>query len=375
MRARRAVALLLGAALALTGCATDADVDTAPEIEAVSEQLRLPMPYDEREVLDPKWDLAPIAHPDGILGGSVGSTELTFTAISTDGTPLWRQARPLSCSGFTVTSAADGSAVAVLTDLQSTTTAVSQTTASGYDLASGELLWGPVEVPGPLRGPGAVFAFAPKSVMGDNGPRLALDPSTGAVIFDERMSDATLIGEYAGTLLIEEPGILRGLRADGAILWEVDSSEWGGAIPSVTPPTPIGGTHALVQTRDAGGVLLDLASGEAVSLGTDVAASDPATGALVVLGDDGLRSIQAEGTVAWAVTVPPSTQFHGAAEAFVYTESDGVVHVHNVMTGQAVQPYANDEGRITVPVLALPDGAAILAVGGRLLLAAAPAGM
>lgn len=374
MRASPALALFAGVALALTGCAAGEDVDTAPEIGAVSEQLRLPMPYDERAVLDPDWDLAPVAHPDGVIGATIGATELVFTAIGTDGTPLWQQSRPLSCSGFTVTTAADGSAVAVLTDLEPTATAVSQTTASGFDLATGELLWGPVPVPGPLRGPGAVFAFAPKSIMGESGPRLALDPGTGEVIFDESDSEEALIGEYAGSLLIEDDGSLHALRADGEALWEVDSSEWGGAVPSIAPPTPIG-THALVQTRDAGGVLLDLATGEAAAVGTDAAASDPATGALVVLGDDGLRSIQADGTVAWAVTVPPSTRLHGAAEAFVYTEADGVVHVHNVLTGQAVQPYTADEGRITVPVTALPDGAAILAVGETLLLAAAPAGL
>ena len=96
---------------------------------------------------------------DVFLSLHEAESDLEFRAVDSDGTILWSAKRPRVCSGFLVSDSADGP-VAVLMDQQSGSSGSLKTTASGFDLHTGENLWGPVEVPGPLLGSGLVSPAA-----------------------------------------------------------------------------------------------------------------------------------------------------------------------------------------------------------------------
>lgn len=140
--------------------------------------MRLPTSFEELAVLDPGWD-TDAQYADGVyLAAGEHDGVLEFTSVDVHGRVLWAVQRPASCTGFAVTTDADGRALAVLGDLQTSSDALAATTASAYDLTTGEHVWGPVEVRGPYQGPGLVFAAPPEGFMGETGPRVALDPTT-----------------------------------------------------------------------------------------------------------------------------------------------------------------------------------------------------
>src|SRR5690625_6968918 len=105
---------------------------------------------------------------------------LTFRAVADTGSIRWEAQRPISCSGFTVTSE-DEQRYAVLADIDSETQDLGDTVVNAYELDTGENHWGPVPVPGPHKGPGTVFAAPPDQGMGDSGAKVLLDPATGDV--------------------------------------------------------------------------------------------------------------------------------------------------------------------------------------------------
>lgn len=151
--------------------------DPLPQVDV--SQMRLPTSLEGLEVLDPDWATEP-KYADGVyLAAGEREGLLEFTAVSVHGEVLWAAQRPASCTGFAVTTDDQGRALAVLTDTETTSDALAGTTATAYDLNSGEHVWGPVEVPGPHHGPGLVFAAPPPEYMGEGGPRVALSPSTG----------------------------------------------------------------------------------------------------------------------------------------------------------------------------------------------------
>ncbi|MGO1515770.1 hypothetical protein [Agrococcus casei] len=332
------------------------------EIGAAS-GLRAPMPYDGRAVLDPEWILPP-QHLDGVfVSAAEGERALEFTAIASDGEALWTAERPLSCSGFTL-SRNGGDAIAILTDVETTAEALAQTTASAYDLKTGEHLWGPVDVPGPHRGPGLVFAYAPKSVMGESGPRVVLDPATGAVVFDESAEDLTVVGEFRGTVLLVRDGALEALDARGSEMWRVKLAErgWGEVLTPAPAHGWLGDATAVVETSDYGGVLLELATGDVIAEHVHDALFDTVTETMIVRAGDTLQALDATGTPRWQVTVPPNLAIAGAAEVMVYLTEGGTVRVVNALTGAEATAYFDGAGRLVVPLYAAPSGAAVLAV-------------
>lgn len=104
------------------------------------------------------------------------------------------------------------------------------TTATALDLTTGEQIWGPVDVPGPYQGPGLVFAAPPEGFMGQTGPRVALDPTTGQVAAAE--SD---ILDAAG---------LHAYDADNQSLWSL-------SVHDETTITAIGGVFLYVREGGA----------------------------------------------------------------------------------------------------------------------------
>ena len=89
-------------------------------------------------------------------------------------------------------------------------------TASAYDLATGDPVWGPVELPGPHAGPGLVFQAPPEGFMGESGEAVALDPSTGQRLDAD---GGRALGEFAGTVV----------RATADALTDIDDTEAVGA--------------------------------------------------------------------------------------------------------------------------------------------------
>ena len=334
--------------------------------------MLLPAPYEDREIVTPDWDLEPL-HADGVsLAATPGESALEFSAVDDFGEVLWRAERPLSCSGFALTTDADGRSLAILTDLTSSSTAFAETTASAYDLHTGERVWGPVDVPGPHRGPGAVFAYAPKSVMGESGPRLALDAATGETVHDEESGSATVIGEYHGIFLTSAGRELIATDASGEELWRSEGAErWTPSVPGAYEHARLGGRYALVATASGGASLVELDTGEVKGEDLRDAAFDIASGTLVMQHGSGLTAVDADGNELWQMTLAEGTEIAGLGDVFLFLLEDGSLRVHNVITGAHAQAYAEGDGRIVYPVTVADTGAALLLDGGdyRLVMA------
>src|SRR5699024_7593414 len=124
---RRIAGAALISVLALSACdGSEAeplpDYDPVPvavdrlAAEVYPAELRLPLQLADAPVLAPGWQTPPHYADDVFLSAADNDGVLTFRAVDTSGTVLWETQRPLSCTGFTLTSAQDQS-YAVLTDI------------------------------------------------------------------------------------------------------------------------------------------------------------------------------------------------------------------------------------------------------------------
>lgn len=380
-RGRSSLALAAVAALLVTGCGASEpepvrdpySVDGSLPVVDTS-GLQLPTPFEELEVVDPGWDITP-QYADGVyLAAGERDGVLEFTAVDVYGDVLWAAQRPASCTGFVVTTDAHGRALAILGDLQITADALAATTATAYDLTTGEQVWGPVEVPGPYQGPGLVFAAPPDGFMGETGPRVALDPTTGDVAADESSPEGIrIIGEYHGiVLLTHEDALIARDTADDHELWRIPLAEHGWTAASISAslrPEP-GDGLALIATSETTGALLDLDQGSIVSSTARDAAVDPTTGTLVTLDDTGLHGYDADDRPLWSLPVAAETTIAAIGGVFLYLREDGAIRVHNVLTGDVAQAYEPDgQGPIIVPTHITINGAALLLQERRHLVA------
>src|SRR5699024_6865827 len=158
---------------------------------------------------------------------------------------------------------------------------------------TGKQKWGPVDVPGPMRGPGTVFA----AEDADPTEALALDPATGEAVQDGS-SDVRRLGEYKGTILSIDG---QTLRATGEQSWEMP-----------------------VLDRETGELLDDDARG---------VAQDANTGAVVTLSTQGLTVIDDTGKNELPVSVPESVELEAAVGGLIYLREGGTLRVHNAATG------------------------------------------
>ncbi len=364
-RARR-VAVALAAIGLLAACsdeqpAVDPDPvpleEPAPASTSVTESA-VPLALSGQPLLDPGWDQVP-KELDGYLLGLVhpGDGEpLRFVAVREDGTLLWQAERPPSCTGYAL-SWADDRPVAVLTDVApGGGDTISETTASAYDLESGELLWGPTPVPGPHQGPGTVFAApAPGAAMGETGPRVALDPATG----EEWEVDEcdVVVGEYGGVVLTADDDVL---TANGrGTSWELPLEELGlespAALPGVTAPE---GMALLGEPGEPGGVLLDLAAGTVLAEGVSDAVREPMTGTVVTLEGGSVVGYPPRGEP-WERPAP-GERLTAAGNAFAYLRTDTTVRAVNVVTGEDAAAFDAGTTDPAVPVLVTGRGAVVV---------------
>ncbi|MDN4479504.1 outer membrane protein assembly factor BamB family protein [Demequina muriae] len=334
--------------------------------------LRMPLQLDGSDAVDPGWEVDP-HHLEGIFLAPVESDgALAFTPIDSDGTALWTARRPLACAGFTLTLGADGAPLAVLNDSTPTADALSATTATAYDLRTGERVWGPVDVPGPHQGPGLVYASPPAEAMGETGPRLALDAASGRVIADERDGTARVVAERHGTVVLQEGDQLRATEGD-RVLWEIPVPE--GVDRAQSPPgQSLAGAMLALRTADERSTIVDLTTGAVVATDVTSAAWDATTGTLVAT--DGTRAwaVDAQtGETSWDVPASPDARIVSAGGAQAYLRDGDTIHVHNTLTGAANPGYEPAmEGTIAVPRAIATTGAATFAHEGGVLLATTP---
>lgn len=388
VRAAAAVALL---AVAVTACspgpAATSPYDpvprtvgqTAPAADVAG--WSVPLSWDGAPAVDPGWDQRP-QELDGVFLGlqipeEVGHP-LRYVAVDSQGTVLWTAERPPTCTGFALSRAA-GVPVAVLTDLD----ADASTTATAYDLRSGERVWGPVDVPGAHQGPGLVFA-EPAPALGATGPRVALDPATGDVVADEaQRSGLTVVGEFDGVVLTSHDGTLQGVdAASGRQRWSIPLGDAGigaGSSPTARPGTePPDGT-ALLAGRDgrgteAVGALVQTDDGSVVTTDAGQAVQDPATGVYVVLGATSLRGLRGQ-EVLWSVEGTGTTSLAAAGGALVYVRAGESLAIRNALTGAEAVAYDGvATAGFAVPAVVSTSGAAVARTDGYVLLTAPPGG-
>ena len=386
----RAVVGIVATALLVASCgATEPESEPEPEPARIpflvdealpvvnTAQMRLPASFEELQVVDPGWGSAAQYADDVFIAARERDGVLEFTAVDIYGDVLWSAQRPISCTGFTITSDSAGRALAILPDIETTDTALADTTASAYDMSTGDLVWGPVEVPGSHQGPGLIFAApAPRGVMGATGPRTALDSSTGNVVATEADSGAERIfGEYHGTLLLTDADVLMARdTATGHELWRISLAEHGWTQDSLRPSVaaPPGEGLVLIETSAGSGALLDLADGTVLSETAREAAVDETSGVLVVLDAAGLHAYDGDNEPLWSLSVNPETTIAALGGVLLYLREEGAVRVHNVITGNVAQAYdPHGQGQILVPAHITAAGAALLLDGQHHLIAAA----
>ena len=342
-----------------------------PVVEA--SDLLLPLQSEDADLVDPGWEVTP-QYLDGIFMAPVEvDGHLEFTAIDADGTALWAVERPLACAGFTLTTGPDGP-IAVINDAHTTDTAIAATSASAYDLRTGELVWGPVDVPGPHQGPGLVYAAPSEVAMGASGPRVALSSMTGETLADEADSGWSVVAENHATVLLSDGTALRALGADGSELWE--SALPAGLTSALAPSsTPIGaGVHAL-RGDDDSLTVINLETGTVLAQSVTSAAVDASTGTLIATDPISTMGVNiASGDIQWSTQSTAHTYVVTAGGAMAYVRDGEAIRVQNAITGDITPGYAESQsGVIAVPVVMTGTGTAAFAYEGRVLLATEPA--
>lgn len=387
-KAQMFVGLTLVTALTLSACGSDGAqgqllpdydpvpvaVDT-PAAEVDTSELRLPLQLADNQVLEPGWQTPPHYADDVFLSAADDDDVLTFRAVDTSGTVLWEAQRPLSCTGFTLTSGQDQS-YAVLTDIDDDVQGFGNTVASAYDLHTGEAVWGPVDAPGPHQGPGTVFGAPPEEAMGDSGPKVLLDPATGNLLLDETADDVTILGEFHGTVLLMHNDQVEAYRADELAdtgltaepLWTIPTDTWDNngltARLPVTSSDPSDDPGAvLLGTNDTNRALVQLATGEVLADQLTAAGQDPSSQTWVTIGQQ-YAGYAADGQLLYQ-EANHGLQFRGVGAAVAYLENaDGDLEARNVVTGDIGRSYdPQDTGALTVPTLITATGAGILDAG------------
>ncbi|WP_026128553.1 PQQ-binding-like beta-propeller repeat protein [Nocardiopsis halophila] len=394
-----AAALLLLSACAGPGPRDAADAEArddppgpAPSVPAAD----VPPPLDPRPAWAAPFSAPPKAAGDGFVGPVMpeeSGGDLVFLGIGPDGTTRWSLDRNPSCTAFAATRDADGGDLVVVLDSDADPDGggfAARTTAAAYRPGAGTLVWGPVEVPGTLVGPGLVFGASAGSVMGAaDGPKAALDPSTGAVAADES-EGGTVLHEYQGTLLTERDGRLHAVdTATGQRLWSgaglAPPSHAPAAVPAPgpRPETDASGAVLLEWRQDGetvGTTVHDLRTGRRLAeLGTDeeprllgtqeggavVAGAAPdGGGVLIAVADDPRRL--------WSRDREPGERPEAIVGGVLYmstgnptpedADGSGVEGEDGIRAVRMRDGASLGEGNWSVPVAAASDGTALLPV-------------
>lgn len=395
---RAAFGLLLTGALTLAACSPqepsdDARVTHSSDGPVVSEadlmrepgagvdpavvdasELMLPIQSEGADLVDPGWEVTPQQLGEIFMAPVDAGGYLEFTAIDATGQALWAVERPLACAGFTLTTGPNGLPIAVINDAATTDTAVAATTASAYDLRTGELVWGPVDVPGPHQGPGLIYAAPSAAAMGESGPRVALSPSTGETIADETDSDWSVVAENHGTVLLSDGTNLHAQGPDGTELWEIPLPH-GLTSAVAAASTSIGAGVQALRSEEGLVSVLSLATGAVLAEGATSVALDAAIGMLIATNatETFANSIET-GETQWSTPSSAGAQVVTAGGAMAYVRDGDAIRVQNTITGDITPGYPESlSGVIAVPLIMTGTGTAAYPHADRVLLATEPA--
>ncbi len=385
-RWRRLAVVPLVSALFLTACAGgDVSVggsDPTPTNRTLEQidtaTISLPTGLGDAGVLQPGWDLPPQELDGVFVGQSMGESGwLEFTAVDERGEILWLAERPPSCTGFALARTDDGRPLAILTNLVATTDAIATPTATAFDLRTGEEIWGPIEVTGPYKGPGLVFAAVPEGFMGDTGKKIALNPSTGDIIATEdEHTTRRIVGEFQGALISVDAEHLMAERPNGdgtlETLWSLPLAEFGWdhvEISNQARRIDLGDQHIVIPSGDNSLAVLELEAGTVVVNHTRDAAFDKQSDTLLILNDSEIVGLPATGE-AWNMPVPGDARLQGLGDGIAYVHTYEANLAFDLATGAAVAPKfggtpAHDASPF-LPTHTTEGGAAIIQNGGVL---------
>jgi hypothetical protein len=161
----------------------------------------------------------------GVFIGPVYPTSengtLQIIGVDETGATMWSVHTNPSCAGYGISrTGATGLAIVLHSDVDSSTGKLASITASAFDTATGDRVWGPVSVPGPLQGPGLIFGQTAASVVGGaEGPKTMLAARDGKVVARQD-EGVTPLYEHNGVGLVRQNGELRAIdTGTGTTLW------------------------------------------------------------------------------------------------------------------------------------------------------------
>lgn len=306
-------------------------------------------------LVDPGWDIAAQEIDGTFLSLHEQDSTLQFRAVNSAGIVLWTAERPRVCSGFLLTSSKEGP-VAILMDQQPSMTGTLRTTASGFDLAAGERLWGPVEVPGPLLGSGLVFAGPPQDFIGEGGPRTVLNPATGEIVAKEDSDSPRVITLLGSHLVLADGDELVGQDLDGNRLWTRNVEDLGVSVREIRdmPWEAIGDSHALLGSAgDSQRRLIDLRSGADVATGITDAGFDSKS-SLLVTANSNLHGFDLDGRKQWDAPLAADDHLSAVGGGIIAIEDESSAKstsggTRGEITGEFEMRSVND-GRALNPV-------------------------
>jgi hypothetical protein len=333
-------------------------------------------------------DSAPAAAGAAFIGSAFpreGRSSLSFYGFNAKGT-LWRIDTNPSCVGTVLTSVGGQPAVVVLdSDARKDGQGpVSITTATAFSAGSGDVLWGPVEVPGPSAGNGLIFANTPKALTAGTTPGTLLDASTGTVV--ETSAGETALYEHHGAALVGSESEFSVFdTASGGTLWSAgelrtpDGTAAGAKVRFIGSYGPATGGIVVLRWEEQGkepqDVMYSLRTGEPLGqlagspAGT--AAVDGSSGTVLLASElvDGSQMLTAvrpgEGTL-WTKSFARSAWITAAGPGVAYAELDGVAAKIDIASGAIL-----DTGDFVLPVSVLPDGTALFPTNERTVYAIA----
>lgn len=202
----------------------------------------------------------------GLVHPSPSEPKLTVAGVDRTGTTRWEVRTNPACAGFGITRSGDRLLAVVLfsdADARGGKLATT-TTASAFDVRTGEQAWGPVEVSGSLRGPGLTFGES-------RGERMVLSSGDGRVVAREGR-DVVPRYEHHGTALVENRGTLEAVDSGGGKpLWSAQDRT-----PPESAASKAGGRRATPEFCSAAGasdadvVALDWKGADGRTLGSSL---------------------------------------------------------------------------------------------------------
>lgn len=375
-RSRLTTALAATAALtvALVGCSSGGAPDdfsrTPEQVDAElkaadTSGLQLPLIVEPLELVEPGWDLPVRSAGQVFFSGHRGEDTLTFSAVDTTGTTRWQAERPRGCTGFTLTAKGKVPLV-VLTDSSSSNDCNEDVTASAFRLIDGKKVWGPVDAPGGLRGPGTIFA----AEDADPTEATALDPVTGTPV-DGDSEGRRRLGEYQG-LFLDISGDRLIASEDGSTKWELSlkDNDWDAEELKPFAGSATDESFIHLDRGDGTGPVFDRDTGDLLDEDARGVAVDANTQAVVTLGGSGLTVIDDLGKHELPVSVAQSVHLAAAAGGLLYLREGGKLRVHNAATGSLARGYrADGSGVVAIPHVLTSEGVGTLTAGNRTLLA------